>query len=208
MPRTVTISASYGAYGDKIARTLADRLDLPFLDRAIPAAATREFAATVSVSESVDEPAPRLWERIFMGFAHGTPIGPTPEVPEIETAEQFRTAQEVKLREVADTNGAVILGRAAMVVLAGRPDVLTVRLDGPVQARIAQVVSQGVGEDTAKRAQREVDRARDAYARVFFNARQDDPSLYHMVLDSTALSLETCVDIITRAAMDRLGDRG
>jgi hypothetical protein len=31
MPRTVTISASYGAYGDKIARTLADRLDLPAL---------------------------------------------------------------------------------------------------------------------------------------------------------------------------------
>jgi cytidylate kinase len=162
----------------------------------------------VGVNESVDEPAPSLWERIFMGFAHGTPIGPTPEVPEIETAEQFRTAQEVKLREVANTTGAVILGRAAMVVLARRPDVLTVRLDGPVQARIAQVVAQGVDEETAKRAQREIDRARDAYARVFFNARQDDPGLYHVILDSTALSLETCVDLITRAATDRLGGRG
>jgi hypothetical protein len=203
MPRTVTISASYGAYGDKIARSLANRLDLPFLDRAIPAGAAHEFA--VSVDESVDEPAPSRWERIFIGFAQGTPVGPMPPLLEIQTAEQFRKSQEVKLRELADTTGAVILGRAAMVVLAGRHDVLTVRLDGPVQARIAQAVAQGVDEEKAKRNQRAIDRARDAYARVFFNARQDDPRRYHVILDSTALPVETCVEVITRAAMDRLG---
>jgi cytidylate kinase len=50
-----------------------------------------------------------------------------------------------------------------------------------------------------------VDRARDAYARVFFNVRQDDPRLYHLILDSTALSVEGSVDIIVRAASDRFG---
>jgi hypothetical protein len=66
-------------------------------------------------------------------------------------------------------------------------------------------VSHGVEEDVARRSQREVDRARDAYARVLFNARQDDPALYHLMLDSTTLSVDACLDIIRRAAADRFG---
>jgi hypothetical protein len=53
-----------------------------------------------------------------------------------------------------------------------------------------------------------VDRARDAYARVFFNVRQSDPRLYHVILDSTALSVECCIGIIMRAAEDRFGRFG
>jgi len=99
----------------------------------------------------------------------------------------------------------VILGRAGMVVLGSRPDVLCVRLDGPVEARIAQVIARGADEQSARKAQREVDRARDAFARVFFNVRQDDPRLYHLILDSTVLSVDACIDVIVRAAWDRFG---
>jgi cytidylate kinase len=81
-----------------------------------------------------------------------------------------------------------------------------VRLDGPVEARLAQAMAQGVDEASARKDQRAVDRARDAYARVFFNVRQDDPRLYHLVLDSTALSMEANIDIIIRAAKDRFGE--
>jgi hypothetical protein len=65
------------------------------------------------------------------------------------------------------------------------------------------VIARGVDEESARKGQREVDRARDAYAHVFFGARQDDPRLYHVVLDSTALSVEACIDVIVRAARDR-----
>jgi cytidylate kinase len=93
-----------------------------------------------------------------------------------------------------------------MAVLGDRRDVLCVRLDGPVEARIAQAMAQGADEASARKDQRAVDRARDAYARVFFNVRQDDQRLYHLVLDSTALSIDASVDIILRAAGDRFGE--
>jgi cytidylate kinase len=205
MPRVVTISASYGAHGDQIAHRVADRLDLPFLDRAIPAAVVKQLAPSSEIEESLDEPAPRRWERIIMGFATSTtPMGPN-QLPtaEIETPERFRKENEAKLRDIADTTGGVILGRAGMAVLGDRPAVLRVRLDGPVEARIAQAIAQGVEESSARKDQRAVDRARDAYARVFFNVRQDDPALYHLIIDSTALSVDGSVDIIVRAAFDR-----
>jgi len=39
MRGVVTLSASYGARGDKVSRTVAERLQLPFIDRAIPTSA-------------------------------------------------------------------------------------------------------------------------------------------------------------------------
>jgi cytidylate kinase len=127
------------------------------------------------------------------------------DVPLTFSPEAFRAESVTELRRVADGAGAVILGRAGMAVLGGRPDVLCVRLDGPVEARIAQVVALGIDEAAARQGQRDVDNARQAYARVFFNARQDDHRLYHLVLDSTVLSVAACVDIIVRAAADRFG---
>jgi cytidylate kinase len=206
MPGTITISASYGAQGDKIGRALAERLGLPFLERVIPAAVARQLDLAIDADESLDEPVPSLWERIVATFANtATPIGPSPmPVEEFDTPERFRSATEATLRQVADTTGAVILGRAGMVALGGRPDVVCVRLDGPVEARIAQAVATGIDEESARHSQRQVDRARDTYARVFFNARQDDARLYHLILDSTAFSTQGCVDMIARAAEDRL----
>ena len=190
MRGVVTLSASYGARGDQVGRALAGRLQLPFVDRAIPtAAAARQLGLPEDVGESLDEHAPSRWERIAAAFVNMVSAGPVEVTAGVPlTPEGFRSASEAMLQRVADTTGAVVLGRAGMVVLGGRPGVLCVRLDGPVEARIAQVVAQGVDEASARQGQREVDSAREAYARVFFNARQDDPRLYHLILDGAALS--------------------
>ena len=210
MQGVVTLSASYGARGDAVGRALAERLKLPFVDRAIPtSAAAHELGLPEDVAESLDQSPTNRWERIAARFVWATaPAMPelvTEDVPLTLTPEAFRAASEAELQRTADTTGGVIVGRAGMVALGGRPDVLCVRLDGPVEARIARVVALGIDQAAARQAQREVDRAREAYARVFFSARQDDPRLYHLVLDSTVLSLEACIEIILRAAEDRFG---
>ena len=206
----VTISASFGARGQVIGEEVASRLGLTFLDRAVPAAAARQLDIPDEVADDLDERAPSRWERLARAFANtASPIEAATVVPPetSQSPEEFRRATEAVLREIADTTGAVVLGRAGMAVLAGRPDVLCVRLDGPVEARIAYVVSEGVEEDEARRTQRELDSARDAYARVFYGVRQDDPSLYHLVLDTTALDLAACIDIVVLAARSRFAGR-
>jgi cytidylate kinase len=206
MPNVVTISASYGSHGDMIGRALAGRLAIPFLDRAIPASVAKEITLpSPEMAESLDEPTPGRWDRFVAAMAN-TPNLAGPDslrAEKFDTPEDFRQAAERRLKELAETTGAVVLGRGGMVVLAGRPNVLCVRLDGPVERRIAQVVALGIAEKDARQGQRDVDRAREAYTRVFFNARQDDPSLYHLILDATAVSVEACVDVIERAALDR-----
>ena len=203
----MTLPSSYGARGNTVDRALAGRLQLPFIDRAIQAAAAaRQLGKPEDVAESLDEDIPGRWQRIAARFANlGTPVGPVLPADIPLTPEQFRSVTEAQLQHIADTTGAVVLGRAGMVALGGRPSVLCVRLDGTVEARIAQVMAHGIEEASARQGQRDVDSAREAYARVFFNARQGDPRLYHLMLDSTVLSAEACTDIIVRAAQDRFG---
>ena len=117
MRGVVTLSASYGAHGDRVGRALAERLQLPFVDRAIPTtAAARQLGLP---EESLDEHPPSRWQRIAAGFANlGVPVGPIVLPADIPlTPEQFRSATDAQLQHVADTTGAVVLGRAGMVVL-------------------------------------------------------------------------------------------
>jgi cytidylate kinase len=62
---------------------------------------------------------------------------------------------------------------------------------------------EGVDRETAERHLVETDRAREAYVRHFYGADPEDPRLYHLVLDSTALALDACVELIALAARAR-----
>lgn len=210
MPGSVTISASYGANGDRIGHIVAERLGVPFLDRAIPATVARQLKLSEDAAETLDQRAPSRWDRIAASFTgidasySGAPF----LAPQGESADTFRAATESVLRQVASTTGAVILGRAGMVVLGDRSDVLRVRLDGPVEARISQAIANGTDEQLARSTQRDADAARQHYAKYFYNVSQDDIRLYHLFIDATAFSTETCVELIVTAAEARFHHAG
>ena len=48
--------------------------------------------------------------------------------------------------------------------------------------------------------------ARNDYATFFYRQRQDDSHLYHLIIDSTALPTDACIDIIVAAVQARTGD--
>jgi cytidylate kinase len=76
-----------------------------------------------------------------------------------------------------------------------------VRLDGPPDARVRRVMSlQGMDQESATRAMRRLDGAHRAYLKQFYGASLDDPRLYHLMIDSTSLSIEACIDLIEHAA--------
>jgi Cytidylate kinase-like family len=203
---TVTIAATYGAGGSIIGPAVAKRLGLPFVDRAIPAALVRKIheplaAALADDSASHSEIGRLLNSALsYTGLFAGVPIGAeelgvTPDVAHTEVA----------IGRLAEAGGAVILGRAGVFVLKDRPDVLHVRLDGPVEARRrAAMEHESLDYKQAARNQQDIDSARRAYVSHFYPraGAWEDPRHYHLVLDSTAISSDACVEIITRAARD------
>ena len=198
-PPLVTISASYGAGGSQIGPALARRLGVEFLDRAIPTSVADRLQVPLDDALAHDE---------SLGDAIGRLVSTFALLPELAGAmvqagylagEDYRRETERLIKEHADS-GAVILGRAGAVILRDHPGALHVRLDGPPERRIAQAVEiEGLSPNDAERLRKDGDRAREAYVRHFYGCDAKDPSLYHLVIDSTALSKETVVEIIAAA---------
>jgi cytidylate kinase len=194
----VALSASYGAAGSRIGPALAERLGVPFLDRAIPLAVAERLHVPVDEAVAHEDRA-SLLERVLRGFIAGDNVAPT-AMPATDS-DAFHEATVSALRTQAATGEGVILGRGGALLLREDPRVLRARLDGPAERRVRLAMElEDLDEQTARRALRTTDQAHEAYARRFYDARLDDPSLYHVVLDPTALGLDAAVEMLVTAA--------
>jgi cytidylate kinase len=199
----VTLSASYGAGGSVVGPRVAELLGAPFLDRAIPTEISSRLAVPLDEVLVHDDRAEHGVGALIASFARiPMYVGAAPPATLVDER-AFKEEADRVIRALAK-EGGVILGRAAALVLAGHPTALHVRLDAPADARVAQAMAlSGLDEREARREQREADRAREAYVRHFYGADPADPRLYHLVLDSTALDLETCAGLVATAARAR-----
>jgi cytidylate kinase len=194
----VTLSASYGAGGAYVGPRLAERLAVPFLDRAIPAQVAERLAVPLDDAAERDESIGGLLSRMALRLAPlGQAFGASVTTADLDE-DAFRRTTEAIIREHAATGDVVVLGRAGALVLRDDPRALHVRLDGPRERRIEQAMRLTESDrDSAERRLAQTDRAREAYVHHFYRA---DPR-YHLTIDSTALPLDTVVEIVARAAV-------
>jgi hypothetical protein len=201
----VTVSAAYGAAGAEVAPAVAERLGLPFHDRAIAVQVAGRLGVPVSEAEANDETVVRgLWRLVASLGTMPDPVGgvlPTSTLPDPRA---YREQTERVLAEIAGGAGGVVLGRAGAIVLGDRPDALHVRLDGPRERRVAAAMERsGRSREEVQREMAANDRSREAYVRHFYRCDPADPRHYHLVIDSTALSVGTVVDLVITAARAR-----
>ncbi len=198
--RVVTVSASYGAGGSIVAPRLAKCLGLPFADRLIPASdRERGDASGEQLAPDERQQVARgsfLVRLASLGSGFGLPV---PEADDF--GDQVRNLVEESIQRIARSDGGVILGRAAAIVLGRQRGAFHVRLDGPVERRLEQAVKiEGTDMSTAQARQADTDRARTRYVSRLYGKDPADATLYHLVLDSTAIPLESCVEVIATAA--------
>ncbi|TDE57626.1 cytidylate kinase-like family protein [Nonomuraea mesophila] len=207
--RVVTISATYGTAGSQIGPAVAERLGVPFVDRAIPSAVSEELGCTLEEALAHDDRAEHGIGRLFSGAMRLPTVtfggvdmyvpGAMPLAPE-----EYVNRTERVLKETARLQGGVFLGRAGAVVLADHPGALHVRLDAPLTRRVRQTATLGqIGEREARQIIEDNDRARSAYVRHFYRTDPADPCLYHLVIDSTTIPVATCAELIVMAAEAR-----
>ena len=199
--RVVTVSATYGASGSLIAPAVAQRLDLPFADRLI-LARSPEPAATESGEQLSDDERLAGRRTSFLDrLAHLTGGLGLPVPSGEDLGDHIKDQVERSVADIAAGGGGVILGRGAMLILAGNPAAFHVRLDGPEDRRCARAMAlEGIDEATARARMAETDTARARYFSRLYGREAHDPSLYHLVIDSTVLPVDACVRLVVEAA--------
>jgi len=199
----VTISASYGTVSAQVGPAVARALHLPFVDRAIPQAVARALGVPLAEAEEQDGKAATGMWRLISSIAMVPDLTGGEHLVYNKVADErlFKEKTEQVLHQVADGPGGVILGRCGVLVLRDRVDALHVRLDGPLEERVALLSKvAALDEDEARRQIESTDRARQAYAHSFYKANLDDARHYHLVIDATAFPTDDVTEMIVQAA--------
>jgi cytidylate kinase len=201
--RLITVSAAYGAGGSVIAPALADRLGLPFLQRVTTSEGHVAEPGPCDEQLSAEEVKVTPVHRLLAHFTQAMPAGPTQSPPSTHHQdEHLRGHGEAGIhRLLAESGGGgVILGRAAAVVL-GKDCGFHVRLDGPADRRVVQGAAiEGISEEQARDRLCAADKARTAYVRRLYRRDPAEASLYHLMIDSTAIPLDAVIELIVTAA--------
>jgi cytidylate kinase len=202
MSRVLTLSATYGAGGSVVAPKLAERLQLTFYDRLTHGPDTRSaerIEERLTEEERSEAPPGRL--AVSLSHLSGALGIPVPEAGDLDPNIELRQKVAASVWRVAETGGGLILGRGAAAVLGAHSSAFHLRLDGPVERRIAQgAVLEGVSEDVARAHQQDTDKAWARFVKRLFDRDPTDPRLYHLVIDSTAIPLGDVVETLVAAS--------
>jgi len=200
-PTLITVSASYGAGGSVVAPALAKRLDLPFLQRVTTSEGHPAEPGPCDEQLTDEEIRATPMHRLLASFTQAMPVSPTQSPPSAYHQDQhLRGHGEAGIQRLLAVGGGVILGRAAAVVL-GKDRGFHVRLDGPADRRVSRGAAiEGISLEEAQVRLRAADKARTAYVRRLYRTDPADPSLYHLVIDSTAVPVDTVIELILVAA--------
>jgi cytidylate kinase len=202
----VTLSASYGAAGSDVGPAVARKLGVPIFDRAIAAQAAAKLGVSVDDPMLLDERPSGPLERLLVAVIERSPLCAvtllSSEAPTVLNDEHCRVQLDEIIHDAAAGDaGGVLVGHAGAVVLANRPGVLHIRLDGPASRRAERVSRElEIPYDEAAERLRTIDRTHDAYVKQVYDADPTDPSLYHLVIDPTVVPVPTCVELIVSAA--------
>jgi Cytidylate kinase-like family len=205
-PPVVTLAALYGTGGTVVGLRVAEQLGVPFLGPDLPQVVAARAGLPPEVVSEVDD-GPRTAGRIANRLGRlSTLTGDSGgSLERLDLHQRTLRAHIEEYLAGCRATGGVVLGRGGMVVLQPVPWALHVHLRGPRPARVHQGAQLfGVDEATAARDLKVEDRARRSYVRSVYGVDGDDPSLYHLAIDSTALPLEVCADLIVAAATARL----
>ena len=199
--RLITVSAAYGAGGSVVAPAVASRLGLSFLQRVTTSEGHVAEPGPCDEQLSAEEVKATPVHWLLAHLTQAMPAGPTQSPPSTHHQDEHLRGQgEAGIQRLLAGGGGVILGRAAAVVL-GKDRGFHVRLDGPAERRVVQGAAiEGVSEEQAQVRLRAADKARTAYVRRLYRCDPADPALYHLVIDSTAMPLDTVIDLIVTAA--------
>ena len=205
-PPVVTLAALYGAAGSVIGPRVAEELGVPFLDRQIAGAVAKRSGLSEATVSDVDDVPRSMLDRVAASLGRAATIsgasGGSVEHLDVQEGAVRRHVEEFLAQ--ATISGGVAMGRGGMVILRSVPWALHVYLGGPAAARIAQRMAiEGIDQATAEERQKVEDGTRISYVRRAYGVDGRDPVWYHLVLDSTAIDVDTCVNLIVTAAQAR-----
>ena len=198
----VTIRGQMGSGAPEIGKKVADRLHIDYVDRDIIAQVAERLRWSKQGIEAKETPPGtflgRVAEALGSSSAYEGAYLPAWQIPLEDT--RYLAGLESVIKELAESQSIVIMGRGSQFILKGKPGVLHVLVVTPFDIRVnrlAKIKSQD--EETTKKEIEHFDRSYREFIKRYFQADLEETLHYDLVINTAYLSYEAATSIIVQA---------
>lgn len=198
----VTISRQFGAGGKTLGRSIAKHLGYQFIDSELIQMVAQRAKVSVNWVESVEKEAggrlqkfvSRLVSKSLVEKVLGDERGYIDEEIYVELLHQV-------VRQLADEDNVVILGRGSQYILRDRADTIHILLTAEKSDRIRFMEEHyEMAPSQAARAVNLEDRRRVNLYRKFGKEDYDGPHLYHLVINMSQVHIDKACRLVCALA--------
>lgn len=200
----ITINRELGSGGRTVGRKLAEKLEIPFYDKALIKALQEKYHLSVEEIEKLKGRKQGWWadfKRQMTGSVMYTnyyipKVGDEPEL--LDTDEVFRTEQEI-LKGMAEEESCIIAGRSGFFVFRNHPNRLSILIQASKAFRVNRVATkQNTTPEEAAKIIDKVDKMRENYVKKYTKTSRYDTRNYDLIISADGKTEEEIVNFILK----------
>ncbi len=199
----ITINRELGSGGRTVGRLLAEKLGVPYYDKALINALMEKYNLSADEIERMKGRSISWWSEFKRIVGLGDTIQPTMYIvkdgdePEMLTTEAVYKSEKDILEAMGRDESCVIAGRMGFHVLKKHPNHLSVLIQASLQHRLERVMrKKNISEAEATKIIKEVDKMREEYVKNFSHTSRYDTRNYDLVINMDGKTEEEAANLI------------
>ena len=199
----ITINRELGSGGRTVGRLLAEKLGVPFYDKALVKALQEKYNLTVEEIEKLKGRKHSWWadvERILKldaGMSSNYYLPKKDDAPDLLTTDEMFKTETLILQDLAAEKSCVVAGRSGFHVFRDHPNHLSILIQASMDYRVARVArKQNITEEEARKIIEKVDKMRENYVNKYTGSSRYDTRNYQLVIAADGKTEEKIADII------------
>ena len=198
MKTVITIARSYGSGGKTLGKLLAEKMGINCYDREIIRMASDSSGINEELFGRVDE---KLKKAPLFGIVRSNPYKGDgvipPESSNFVSDDNLFNYQAQVIKELAEKESCIIIGRCADYVLKDNPNVIRLYLYAPLEDCVKRVMAQNsiTEKDTIKKIET-IDKYRSDYYKYYTGKEWNDARNYDFCLNTTSMSYEKLIQVV------------
>lgn len=187
----IAINRELGSGGRTVGEKLAEKLGVPFYDKALIKALEEKYNLTVEEIEVLKGRSHSWWADFKRVMGIGQAVANSYQYyqvsanqePDLLTTEAMFKAEKEILQGIAEEESCVIAGRSGFFVLKKHPNHLSILIQASMEHRIERVMrKQGLSREEAEKAIKKVDKMRENYVNKYCGTTRYDTRNYDLVI--------------------------
>ncbi len=198
-PLIITIGREYGSGGRQIGEMVAKELGIAYYDKElIKLVAEKSGFSHEFIEDNEQRTSNGFMQNWAASSAYSNGFFSTQYLP---LSEALFISQSQAIREIAEKESAVIVGRCADYILAGRKHTINIFIHAPTEVRVARIMKlHNIDEASALKEIAKSDKERGNHYFRYTDQKWGKAQNYDLCINSALMSIDKIVKMIVRVA--------